>query len=347
MRLLYVLLFLQLSLIVVAIPSDRANLFNGKKTTEPEPLKKNEQPYPKAKVQKSEDHKNAGTPSADAKSAGEITEQPVRSPQPTDTDQKERKLLSSQTDEGGIIFSDDVRQCILNEHNMYRRRIAKGEVPHMPAATIMNELMWSDKIAEKAREWANKCEMAHTPQGYYCGLDGYDNIGENLATRTTSADGLNSDEKLKDAFKWALNSWFDEYKNYKFITRTCSKVCGHFTQMVRDSTEKVGCGIAMCSGGVKGFRPGIPSYLIVCNYGPGNNFANQPPYETDASKACPQVRPTRKDYLCTGNGKKGPEKCEDKTNFCSTWKEQGKCKMCNNPYYQWMIGVCPKTCGIC
>uniref|UniRef100_A0A5S6QIN4 ShKT domain-containing protein n=1 Tax=Trichuris muris TaxID=70415 RepID=A0A5S6QIN4_TRIMR len=260
---------------------------------------------------------------------------------PTNTQDK------SQTASGAINLSADVRKFAVDEHNMYRRKIANGEVPNMPAATMMIELMWSDAIAAKASEWASKCEMAHTPQGYYCGLDGYDNIGENLATRTTSADGLNSDEKLKDAFQRAFKNWFEEYKNYNFATRGCSKVCGHFTQMVKDSSEKLGCGIAMCPTGVKGFQLGTPSYLIVCNYGPGNNFSNKPAYETGVSKKCPQIRPVLENGLCTGNGKRGPEKCVDKTGYCSVWKTEGKCEMCNNAYYQWMIGECPKTCGVC
>ncbi|KFD45500.1 hypothetical protein M514_13623 [Trichuris suis] len=351
MRMLWQLLFSQLFLIAPVMPYGFTLWVNGKQVTDPAQLEKFFQRYPQFKPPNWGGTGQSVKPTSTAKP---VTPKPQQSsPSPTETntnvnnEAKETQTQLSSTAPGAISLSANVIKFALEEHNNYRKKVAKGQVTNMPAATAMNELAWSNAIAANASAWAAKCSMTHTPSGYYCGLEGYDNIGENLAASTTSSSGLSSDEQLKSAFQSAFKSWFDEYKDYNFNTRACSRVCGHFTQMIKDSSEKLGCGIALCKNGISGFILGRPSYIIVCNYGPGNNFSNKPAYETAKGTECPQVRPIRKDDLCTGSGKRGPKNCVDNTSYCSVWKNEGKCELCNNPYYNWMAGECPRTCGIC
>ncbi|CDW60395.1 venom allergen 5 [Trichuris trichiura] len=352
MRILWQLVFSQLLLIAPVAPYGFTLWVNGKRVTDPAQLEKFFKRYPQFKPP---NWAGAAPPVTSTSSYKPVSQKPQgSSPSPAQPNTnansqngKETQPQPSSTAQGAISLSANVIKFALEEHNNYRKKVAKGQVPKMPAATVMNELTWSNEIASKASAWAAKCSMNHSPSGYYCGLEGYDNIGENLAASTTSADGLSTDEQLKNAFQNAFKRWFDEYTYYNFSTRACSKVCGHFTQMIKDSSEKLGCGIALCKNGITQFILGRPAYIIVCNYGPGNNFSNKPAYETANGKECPQVRPVRKDYLCTGNGKKGPKNCVDNNSYCSVWKREGKCELCNNPYYNWMVGECPRTCGIC
>ncbi|OUC45284.1 SCP-like protein [Trichinella nativa] len=154
-------------------------------------------------------------------------------------------------------------------------------LPGQPRASAMNELIWSDAIAENASKWAAGCAFEHTPSGYYCGMLGFSSVGENLAVSTVSPRvDSSSEEALKDAFRRALNGFFIEHKDFRHSDRYCNpgKKCGHYTQMVVDSTLMVGCGIAVCNNGIQGFIPGRRSHLIVCNYIPGSGHG--PNYQT-------------------------------------------------------------------
>ena len=61
--------------------------------------------------------------------------------------------------------------------------------------------------------------------------------GENLAYRY----GTSYRPDLKSAVEDAVKSWADEVKDYDYENNKCSKVCGHYTQIVWATTEAVGC----------------------------------------------------------------------------------------------------------
>ena len=62
------------------------------------------------------------------------------------------------------------------------------------------------------------------------------NLGENLAMMSDADQLKNSD--------LATNMWYDEIKDYKFEAGGFSMETGHFTQVVWNSTKKVGFGIS-------------------------------------------------------------------------------------------------------
>lgn len=84
--------------------------------------------------------------------------------------------------------------------------------------------------------------------------------GENLAwhSRNTS-----SCSKL-------VKMWYDELPLYRFENPVFSHETGHFTQLVWNETERVGCASSISNGS----RGGI---YLVCNYDPPGNFLGEFP----------------------------------------------------------------------
>ncbi|XP_003369246.1 putative venom allergen 5 [Trichinella spiralis] len=205
---------------------------------------------------------------------------------------------------GAVTLSEKVKKFVTDDHNNYRKKAAKGQLKGQGKASAMNELKWSDAVAEKAAEWASGCQFMHSPKGRYCGLEGANNIGENLAVGTFHG-SLSGEDAYIEKFRTSIHDWFEEYQNYDFQNARCKRgMCGHYTQMVSDTTLKLGCALSICPNGTPQFANGRSVYLvykITQNSKPNymlfsDNYGNEPPYKT-APQSCPAVRPTRVDDL--------------------------------------------------
>lgn len=139
----------------------------------------------------------------------------------------------------------DVREY-LHAHNQVRA--AEGEAP----------LEWGREVARYARRWASKrrrdCAMVHS-QGPY---------GENIFW------GAVGGSWTPDR---AVNAWAEETAYYDRATNTCAQgqMCGHYTQMVWNSTTKVGCARVECFAGA--------GYIVICCYDPPGNFVGESPFD--------------------------------------------------------------------
>jgi uncharacterized protein YkwD len=114
-------------------------------------------------------------------------------------------------------------------------------------------LKWSDQLAARAQDWADtllaRGEFIHRPKSPY---------GENLfAVEGASV----SPEDVVEA-------WATESRDYDYKTNKCSKVCGHYTQLVWAATKQVGCGVAR----------GPRREVWVCDYDPPGNYVGKRPY---------------------------------------------------------------------
>jgi len=140
------------------------------------------------------------------------------------------------------VVSNSYKQQMIDLHNDLRQ------------AKNLKPVFWSDEIAEYAQEWANYLAMSgkfeHRLDSRY---------GENLYFSIGS-----SQSTASDAFK----SWAEEEEDYDLGTNTCRNVCSHYTQLIWEETEKIGC--AKARSGDKEFH--------VCNYDPAGNVNNRRPY---------------------------------------------------------------------
>lgn len=140
------------------------------------------------------------------------------------------------------LSKEEIKEVVA-AHNEWR---AKVGVP---------PLEWSDELAEVALKWGKQlkkegCAFKHSHNPNY---------GENLFWGTTGFYGP----------KDVVEAWGNEVKDYNYEKNSCSGVCGHYTQVVWKTTERVGCAkIVDCNG----------SDIWVCNYDPPGNWRGQKPY---------------------------------------------------------------------
>jgi uncharacterized protein YkwD len=136
---------------------------------------------------------------------------------------------------GGLSYQTEV----LAVHNNYRA------LHHAPA------LVWDEKLANYAENYARHCEFKHSSSPY----------GENLATGYPTASA-------------AVKIWYDESARYSYAHPGYSSSTGHFTQVVWKNTKKLGCGYVACNG-----KNGTPGKFLVCEYSPHGNVLSEKLFE--------------------------------------------------------------------
>ncbi len=149
-------------------------------------------------------------------------------------------ITRDQVDPVTNLTSQDI-QLLVDTHNEWRAEVGVAA------------LSWDPQLAKVAAEWARalkqkKCAFEHSTFKY----------GENLFMGTSGA---------FDA-KYVVDSWGSEKDDYNYDKNKCSSVCGHYTQMVWQSTTKVGCAKITCDG----------MDIWVCEYDPPGNYVGQKPY---------------------------------------------------------------------
>ncbi|KAF1824149.1 PR-1-like protein, partial [Dissoconium aciculare CBS 342.82] len=119
---------------------------------------------------------------------------------------------------------------ILNSTNTYR-------LQHN-ASTVT----WNSTLADFAQAYAQTCKWEHSDSPY----------GENLAA------GYSSPGR-------AIDGWYRESSMYSYRQSSFSEQTGHFTQLVWQRTDAVGCGAARCNNN------DIKGWFLVCEYYPPGN----------------------------------------------------------------------------
>lgn len=158
----------------------------------------------------------------------------------------------------------ELERRFLDLHNRDRRRFG------------LSDLVWDQNLANYAQRWANHlkdsfgCEMRHRSQ---LGQTEGKMLGENLAfywtSQTVPSGSFASTPDL------AINNWDAECDAYDLVSNSCQtgKQCGHFTQVVWESTKRVGCGVAVCNAGDNNYFRGGRAEIWVCNYDPPGNMS--------------------------------------------------------------------------
>jgi len=141
-------------------------------------------------------------------------------------------------------------QSVLDHHNKVRRDV--GAPP----------LEWSNRLSSFAQSWAEKlakdgCSMKHRPRTGEWAQE----YGENIF--------WGSDDSYTPLD--ASESWYEEISDYRYGTLDQSNWynTGHYTQMIWNTTKKLGMGRAYCRNG---------EVIIVANYDPPGNIMGRKPY---------------------------------------------------------------------
>lgn len=157
----------------------------------------------------------------------------------------------------------------LQEHNAYRRSVSP------PAAAPLKDLAWDAALAGSAYDWARQCTWGHYVDGSY---------GQNLYAAAGSSPSFSVTPGT------AVKGWGDEKAFYSLASNSCAegKVCGHYTQVVWASTDRVGCSKQRCTSGSP-FTSLATWWIVVCNYGPPGNYVGVRPYvaAAQATSAAP------------------------------------------------------------
>ncbi|KAF2886690.1 hypothetical protein ILUMI_19482 [Ignelater luminosus] len=171
--------------------------------------------------------------------------------------------------ESGVSANDQV--TIINKHNALRLQLAKGNVSGQPTACNMKVLKYDSRLADETQKIANTCKFSHVTV--------HDSrwtwIGQNLH--------ISSSTSLTGGADWnaAVQHWFNEHKDYHYPENSKSET-GHYTQVAWADSEYVGCGYTSYENG-DGYQY---KKLYVCNYGPGGNIRDIPPYQTTQYGQC-------------------------------------------------------------
>ncbi|KAK2893097.1 hypothetical protein Q8A67_013085 [Cirrhinus molitorella] len=166
----------------------------------------------------------------------------------------------------------------MSEHNKHRASVR-------PTAANMRYMTWDEGLAVTAQAWARLCIFKHNIHLQEAGRMHpiFTSVGENIWVGTPI-----SSFKPESAVK----SWVDEVKDYDYNTNRCTKVCGHYTQVVWADSYKVGCAAEACPNGVAETHfSSLPGVIFVCNYATAGNYAGVLPYKAGPSCSnCGQLK---------------------------------------------------------
>jgi len=249
---------------------------------------------------------------------------------------------------------------ILNRHNSLRSSVSSP-----CTAADMEKMVWDTTLASAAQTYANGCVGDHDPQ--LTSMGGSVSQGENLFMQFPGTDYTTA-QLVQGA-----QDWYDEIQDTEWTTSSLglkSKVyadysackapesgkcsIGHFTQVVWAKSNKIGCGVAACSGGFTASGSSEASgVLLVCRYTPMGNIADQTnginiPYMYGAK--CAACSGSCTDGLCTS----APNRCKDDVPFTVNSDTFQTCAAVIQQYSTWCSQMedgfgkpCQKECGVC
>ena len=117
----------------------------------------------------------------------------------------------------------------------------------------LRPLTWSPDLARYAQKWADS--LAREDRLYHHPNPAY---GENLYL----IDGGRARASQ------VVASWASEVRWFNYKTNSCSRACGHYTQIVWKDSRQLGCSSAI-SGNTQ---------VWVCEYNPPGNIVGERPY---------------------------------------------------------------------
>ncbi len=151
-------------------------------------------------------------------------------------------------------------------------------------------LKYSKQLENAARKWAKKlqkdgCGMVHSH-----GKVG--SFGENLYwasakktanTKDNQGQWIWHNQLQQTDERAVVQAWYDEVRWYDYESNSCEEgeMCGHYTQVIWNTTTKLGCAVMACDD---------RSQVWVCEYAPAGNIV-MTTIKRDGSKVVERLKP--------------------------------------------------------
>ncbi|KAH8253400.1 hypothetical protein KR032_005322 [Drosophila birchii] len=195
------------------------------------------------------------------------------------------------------------RTMILNELNEYRDKVARGDLEGFSPATRMATLQWDPELASFAELNVKRCALAND----HCrNSEQFRIVAQVVAegswlqnpiedTEHPYSEPRSSDDPEDEVIKATLDQMFAEYKECsmrdilaysppanRILRLRISRCIAYFTQLVRDSTTHVGCGILRQTRNTTNeagqWVPNVHQYMT-CNFNRADDV-NAPVYQS-------------------------------------------------------------------
>lgn len=196
-----------------------------------------------------------------------------------------------------VKFTDEHKKIILDTHNKLRNNIAGGGQNGFNTASRMSTMRWNDEFEFLASVNVRRCIYGHDQ----CrNIDGIQFAGQNLYSFGTTGSLPDTNQIVSDA----VNFWYSEVANatQADIDKCCDSpyTIGHFTQVVSDLADQVGCGLITFT------KSGAKTLIMACDYS-RSNLVTQPIYQSGAAASeCKSGKNTQFPNLCSQNEKVDP-----------------------------------------
>lgn len=141
--------------------------------------------------------------------------------------------------------------AVLQHTNAYRDIHQARGVVHDPSISQISQA-WANHLVSKKLFQHNS---AVNSRGY----------GENLAQTTWWGSSADTSTVITAQVNHLIDLWYNEISLYNYRNPVFSMKTGHFTQLVWQSTTKVGVGVAIANGNL----------CLVMNYDPPGNYKGQ------------------------------------------------------------------------
>ncbi|XP_067679281.1 GLIPR1-like protein 1 [Haliotis asinina] len=163
----------------------------------------------------------------------------------------------------GGVMKPNLQNLIVRIHNQGRHLLNDGRVPGQPRADGIPNLTWDERLARKAKAWADRCQFKHTTTAEF---------GENLYIEMSQK---SEEEIVVNGFQ----GWWDEVDLFNYGSGSCMSTGScHYSQVVWAETRKVGCALRKCRTIPQ--MPGAKNiHYLVCFYDPKGNWMGENPYE--------------------------------------------------------------------
>ncbi|XP_043572711.1 peptidase inhibitor 16-like [Chiloscyllium plagiosum] len=189
------------------------------------------------------------------------------------------------------------KQELVDAHNKFRSSASD--------ASNMLTMKWDGHLEKVAKKYASKCLWKHNINR--------GNVGENLFATNGPLDPATG-----------VEDWYLEIFDYTYENMSCTpgKMCGHYTQVVWATTNKVGCASYFCDH-LQGLENKNLS-ILVCNYAPPGNIVGSRPFKRGIPcSECPDGLQCVNN-LCASKSKASASKSKASASSSNSTGSQGK-----------------------